>query len=152
DARPAGAGPVERLQHQVEIDRQSVHQDNLVRQRADEASGWPTQLLLVGVPGRLALEMRLNAETGPVVQLLFQERPYSPGLQAERVAAQVDERSAVGADRQVKQLPATAQRVAGVEVQREAFVGPEGVGVRPRRAVAGCGRHCVMPSSLSRNA
>src|SRR5205085_436885 len=65
-------------------------------------------------------------------------------LQAERMAAQVNERPAVGAAGQVEAIAAMAERVVGVEVQGEGFVSPEGLGVREGRGGGKCGVHRVL--------
>src|SRR5262249_41974212 len=81
---------------------------------------------VIGIPGRLLLEMRFDTESGPVVQLLLHEATRRFGLQAERMAAKVDCPRAVGAAGNLELVAAIAKRIGGVEAAGKRFVRPEG--------------------------
>ena len=70
---PPSIGPVERGQHQVQVDRQAVHEDDLVGPGADQPGPRVADQFVIGVPRRLAAEVPLDAVLRPGVQFLRDE-------------------------------------------------------------------------------
>src|SRR5262249_40514250 len=74
----------------------------------------------------------LDAQPGPVVEFLLEQGTHAPGLEPERVAAEVDGRAAVGSGREVEAVAKTTQRIVMIHLPGERFVGLEVHGmVRP---------------------
>ena len=106
--------PVERRHHQVQVDGERVHHHDLARLRADQPRGRVARAAR-GTGARAArLEVALDAEARPVVELLLDQPRAPPRLQAERVAGAVGRPrrrpSAAGRDR------GTARAQRGVAV------------------------------------
>ena len=81
--------PVERRHEQVEVDGQGVHRDDLIDAGSDEARERATQAVGCGQPCVRALEPALDADGGPDIQFLLDDRRGAPRLQTERVADEI---------------------------------------------------------------
>ena len=78
DAVALSGRSVERHHQQVQVDRQRVHDHGLVRLGADESGGRLGQQRVVRQPRAPGLEVSLDAELGPVVEVLEQLGRRSP--------------------------------------------------------------------------
>ncbi len=74
DLGPPPLGPVERHHHQVKVDREAVHHDDLTGLRADEAGAPLAELLVVGVPRPPTPQVPVHGQRPPVVQLFLEQR------------------------------------------------------------------------------
>ena len=84
-ARPGR--PIKRRHHEVEIHRQAVHADDFVRLGADEPRRRLAHRFMIGIPGRLAPEMGIHSERGPIVQLLLNDRRADFGIRPNELPA-----------------------------------------------------------------
>lgn len=87
-------GFVEAGHEQVQIGRQGLHDDDLAGQRAHDLGGLFLESIVEVQPGRVSafkrLEMAKDAFGGPGVEVSDHVVACAPGLQAERVSAQID--------------------------------------------------------------
>ena len=67
--------------------------------------------------------MRIDRQLRPIVQLLFDNLSRRFRHQAERIAREINQRLAIFAERQVKFVAELTQRILGIELKREIFVG-----------------------------
>ena len=65
--------PVKRRHHQVQVHRQAVHADDFVRLRADEPRRRLAHSLVIRIPGRRALQMRVDREIRPIIEFLLDD-------------------------------------------------------------------------------
>ena len=65
--------PIKCGHHQVQVHREAVHTDDFDRLRADESRGRIAQCLVIRIPRRFRVEMRVHAEVCPVIQFLFDD-------------------------------------------------------------------------------
>src|SRR5207244_5845572 len=89
--------------HQVQVHGEPVHHDDLARYGANQPGPGLPEQLVVGVPGRLVLEVRVNPETLPGGDFRLDQGPRRPRREPQGVAAEVDDRLTVGAGRDVEQ-------------------------------------------------
>ncbi len=109
DRVPLGRGPVEADHHQMQVHRQRVHHDDLVWPPPDEPGGGLAQELVVAHPRVGRLDVALDAEARPVVELHAEPFPQRPRLQPERVAREIG-RLVVAAGRVRRDVEPAAQR------------------------------------------
>ncbi|MCH7632651.1 MAG: hypothetical protein IIB59_05510 [Planctomycetes bacterium] len=62
---------VEADQHEVQIHRQAVHQDDLAEPCTNEPSATFPKDFVIGIPGRFAFKMSVDTTIRPVFQLLL---------------------------------------------------------------------------------
>ncbi len=82
--------------------------------------------LVVGVPRRPSVEVRLHRQPRPVVELLLDQPTDRSRLQAQRVAAEVDQRFAVRPAWQAEPFAARAERIVFIHAPGECFIRLEG--------------------------
>ena len=100
DPMPLARRPVEARHHQVQVDGERVHRHDLARRGAHEPRHRLREELVVGHPRVLPREMRLDGEPLPLLELLVDVPPSSPGEEPERIAGEVDLFLAVLASRE----------------------------------------------------
>ncbi len=113
---------IERRHHQVKIDREAVHADDFVRPRADEPRRRLAQRLVIRVPRRRTVEMRIHRERCPIVQLLVDDLSRRFRHRPEGIPGEVDDRLAVLTEWEMKFFPEMTKWILGVELTREIFV------------------------------
>jgi hypothetical protein len=111
DLEPVRGRPVEADHHQVQVDGQRVHDDDLGRQRTHQPRGRLAQQLVVRDPRPGGLTMSFDAEPRPVVELLAEPGAQRLRLQAERVAGEV--RGLAGTVRRHVEALAQRRQVVG---------------------------------------
>src|ERR1700704_4226796 len=67
--------------------------------------------------------MSVNTELRPIVQFLLDDLPRCFRHQAERIAGEINKRLSILARRKMKFVAKLAQRILGVELLREFFLG-----------------------------
>ncbi len=90
DLETPGLRAVERDHHQVQVDGQAVHRHDFVRRRPDDPGQRVADQLVVGEPGRVLLEVGVDAHRAPSVQLLLDDVDRVTRHEPERVPAEVD--------------------------------------------------------------
>ena len=129
--RPAVPGrPVDRGEEQVQADGQGVDRRDLVGLGADEPGARPAQAVIELEPA-VGVEVAVDAEARPGVELVLDGRPGGPWLGAQRLPGQVRLGPAVGAGRQQEPLAQGGQRVGRIE---RPGVGLAGVDAARRRS------------------
>ncbi len=93
DAAARPARTVEARQHQVQVHRERVHGDDFARVRPGERRQPRGQVLVIRHPRPPRLLVPEHGEARPVVELGADDVAGGERLQAERVAAQVNERA-----------------------------------------------------------
>src|ERR1700691_4412399 len=107
DSMALGNRPVERNHHQMQIHRQRVHGDDFQRLSAHQPCGLVRQQLVVLHPWMPRVEMAADTQQFPVFQLLLDISAYAPGLQSERLSAEIDALTATGRSRDMEPLAMT---------------------------------------------
>ena len=125
DLEPRFRRPIKRGHHQVQIHREAVHADHFHRLRADDPRHRLAQILVIRIPGRFGIEVRVDAERSPVIQFLFDDSSRLLRHQPERIAGEINKRIAVRPGRQMKFLAKGPERVVGIESHGEFFVSAE---------------------------
>ncbi len=77
------ARSVEGREHQVDVDGQGIHHDDLVRERTDESRGGLGESLVIVLPRPWPGEMSLDSPGGPSLELHEQCLARAPGLESE---------------------------------------------------------------------
>ena len=126
DLRAAPLGAPEAHHQEVQVHRQRVHHHHLARPRADEPRAQLPELLVVVDPRAPRVQVALDREARPVVELLLHDRARGPRQQAERVAAEVGERPPVRPRGELELVPERAERVRRVHARGELGRGVEG--------------------------
>jgi len=108
---PAGGGPIEGSQQEVEIRRQGVHEHDLDRLRTDQPGSTGPEGLVIGKPGVATLEVPRHCKISPRFQFCGDIIEALPGHQSERVATEVDERLSILPRRNMKPIPELTERV-----------------------------------------
>src|SRR5438132_5694061 len=62
---------IEGRHHEMKIDREAIHADNLARSRADQPARAIAHCLVVGIPWSSSFQMRIDRKLRPVIQLLL---------------------------------------------------------------------------------
>ena len=102
----------------MQIDRERVHRDDFARTRTRDVLEPRRQLRVIVDPGPQAFLVSQDAEPGPRVELLRHARARGERLQAQRMAAKV-EQGVAGCIAWVRELIAkAAQRIDGIERTR----------------------------------
>jgi hypothetical protein len=70
--------------------------------------------------------MSIDSELCPVIEFLFDDCARTFRHQAERIAREINDRFAVFSEREMKSIAKTAERVLGIELTGEFFIGREG--------------------------
>ena len=91
DLHAPALGAIERYQQEVQVAGELVHHHHLLFQGTHHAGRAGGEFLVVAVPRVLRMEVALHAVLGPIVQLLLQRGSSALGLQAKRVAGEVDD-------------------------------------------------------------
>ena len=77
------ARPVEGREHQVDVDGQGIHHDDLVRERTYESCGGLGESLVVVLPRPRPGQLTLDTPRGPSLELHEQCLTCAPGLESE---------------------------------------------------------------------
>src|SRR5262245_32405033 len=110
---------VESRQHQMQVDGEAVHHDNLAGLGADKPRAGFAEDFVIAIPRRRALEVSFNAQSRPVIQLLLDQASHGLRLQAKRMSAKVAIGRAVRTNRKMKAIAEMAKRIGGVELPGE---------------------------------
>src|SRR4029453_975548 len=102
--------------------RQAVHADDFDRFRANDARGRLAQRVVICVPSRLRLEVRVYAELRPIFEFLIDKLARELRHESERIAREINQRLSVFAERQMEFLAIRSKRIFDVELLREIFV------------------------------
>ena len=148
DRRPLRGRTIEADHHQVQVHGQRIHRDDFVRLRADEGGEVFAHELVVRHPRVLAVEMRLDGEPLPVVELVDQRGAHRARLEAKRIAAEIRLFGAVRALRNQEFVAERGQRIGGVLGERRGFGG--GMVVHRRRHASVIVRARLISSSKRR--
>ena len=115
-ARPRRAE--ERREQQVEVDRQAVHQADLVRPGTDDPRHRRAERIVECEPWSAFGEPGTDPEARPGVELRLDGGPRGPWLQAERLARQVDGGRPVRVEREQEPIAHRGERIGRVARQR----------------------------------
>ena len=108
-------GAMEGHQKEMEVHGERVHRDDFVRPSADHGREFVPNLLVVRIPGTLAVEVSVDRAGLPGVQHLLDDPPGGPGLESERVADEVGDLAPGLVARDVESRPKAGQGIDAVQ-------------------------------------
>ena len=134
DLRALPLRPPEAHHQQVQVDGERVHHHHLTGLRPHQARAQMAKMLVEINPRATGKQMPFHRQPRPIVQLLVYQRARRARHEAERIAAEIRERTTVLAERMLELVPQRAQRIGGIEPRR---VLRGGVQVRMRARARG---------------
>src|SRR5207302_6435345 len=114
---------------------------------ADLAANRLREELVVGKPGVLPREMRLDGEPLPLLQLLDDVPRGSLRHEPERIPGEIDLFLATLALRNAELVPEPRERVAAIQRDREVASRLEGLAHRLKRAIGSLSHSSAVPCS-----
>eukprot|EP00400_MALV-I_sp_L67-5_P000253 gene252-gene559 len=116
DPVSSSIGSVETDHEKMEVHGEGVHHDDLARSCAHQSSARFPESFVVVEPGPRRFEVPLDSEASPVVEFFLHACANTRGHQSQGVAAEIDHRSAVFAQRDLELGSPTCKRIDRIEV------------------------------------
>ena len=100
----------------MQVHGQRVHRDHLGRKCSDDLGEAVSKILVIRIPRTRRIEVTLNAESGPVVEFLFDDRSRRHWLQSEGVSNKVRGVAAIRSLWKMESISESSERIEAVKV------------------------------------